>query len=247
MNRALLAALAASVSVVGSLGNASAADIAARAPAPVYLKAPPAAPFSWEGFYIGGHGGWAHDEFDFFTAITTTPDESSKGAFGGVQAGYNFQRGNIVAGVEADASFGKLADVGHDGNFLTESTEIKEFGTARARVGYAFGQVLPYVTGGLGWANVTGGDACPAGAMFGTCRPQALGGRGPFSLTANETYFGWTAGAGLEMAVNRNWSVKAEFLHADLGSKFIPVAAPGFPISPALKMDTVKAGVNYRF
>jgi outer membrane immunogenic protein len=247
MNRTLTAALAASVCVAGSFGNALAADIAAPAPAPVYVKAPVAVPFSWEGFYIGGHGGWAHDEFDFFTAITTTPDESSKGAFGGVQAGYNFQRGNIVAGIEADASFGKLEDVGHDGNFLTESTEIKEFGTARGRLGYAFGQILPYATGGLGWANVTGGDACPAGAQFGTCRAQSAGGRGPYQLTANETYFGWTAGGGLEVAVNQHWSVKAEYLHADLGEKFFPIALPGFTIAPALKMDTVKAGVNYRF
>jgi outer membrane immunogenic protein len=243
MNRALLAALAASVSVAGSLGNASAADIAVPAPAPVYVKAPVSVPFSWEGFYIGGHGGWAHDEFDFFTAITTTPDESSKGAFGGVQAGYNFQRGNIVAGVEADASFGKLADLAHDGNFLTESTEIKEFGTARARVGYAFGQILPYATGGLGWANVTAGDACPGNVIFGVaCKAKPA-----FNLTANETYFGWTAGGGLEVAVNRNWSVKAEYLHADLGSKFFPITSPGIPVFPALKMDTVKAGVNYRF
>jgi outer membrane immunogenic protein len=242
MNRILVAASAASVSVFGSLGIASAADIASPAPAPVYVKAPVVVPFSWEGFYIGGHGGWGHDEFNFFTPITTTPDESSKGAFGGVQAGYNFQRGNIVAGIETDASFGNLADVGHDGNYLTESTDIKQFGSARARVGYAFGQVLPYVTGGLGWANVTGGDACPAGAQFGVCSKLGL-----YSLTNDETYFGWTAGGGLEVAVNQSWSVKAEYLHADLGSKFFPITAPGFPIFPALKMDTVKAGVSYHF
>jgi outer membrane immunogenic protein len=213
----------------------------------VYVKAPVAAPFSWNGLYIGAHAGWAHDEFDFFTAVTTTPDENSKGAFGGVQAGYNFQRGNVVLGLEGDASFTKLNDVGHDGNFLTESTEIKQFGTARARVGYAFGQILPYATGGLGWANVTAGDACPVGATGGTCKPGAPPAqRGPYQASTDGTYFGWTAGAGLEVAVSRDWSVKAEYLHADLGSKFFAMSFPAFSLAPALKMDTVKLGVNYR-
>jgi outer membrane immunogenic protein len=243
MTRATLKLFFASIAIACVSQTVYAADMApAPAYAPPVYKAPPVAPFSWSGFYIGGNGGWAHDEFNFFTPITTTPDESSKGAFGGVQAGYNVQLHNVVLGIESDADFGKLQDTGHDGNYLTESTDIKAFGTARARIGYAFGQILPYVTGGLGWANVDGGDTCPAGALFGTCKT-----RGAYSLTDNQTYFGWTAGGGIEGAINQNWSVKAEFLHADLGEKFFEVPAPGFAISPALKMDSFKLGVNYRF
>jgi len=237
MTRIVLAALAATVTAACNLGIASAADMA-----PIYTKAPPPAMFTWNGFYVGGHGGFAQGEFDFFTPITTTPSEHVKGGFGGVQAGYNYQIRNVVIGLEADASFGKLDDVAHDGNFLTENTSIKAFGTARARLGYAFGQFLPYATGGLGWANVNVGDACPAGAPFGYCSKV-----GAYSASANETYFGWTAGVGLEVAVNQNWSVKAEYLHADLGSKFFPMTAPAFSLFPALKTDTGKIGVNYRF
>jgi outer membrane immunogenic protein len=240
MNRAVLAALAAPIAIACNLGIASAADMAA----PIYTKAPAPVPFTWTGFYVGGHGGFAQGEFDFFTPVTTTPSEHVKGAFGGVQAGYNFQIRNVVLGLEADASFGKLDDLAHDGNYLTESTSIKAFGTARARAGYAFGQILPYVTGGLGWANATVGDACPAGALFGYCSHPTVG---AYSASNNATYFGWTAGAGLEVAINQNWSVKAEYLHADLGQKLFTMNAPAFSLDPALKTDTGKIGVNYRF
>jgi outer membrane immunogenic protein len=238
MKRILLAAFAATAAAACKLGIASAADMA-----PIYTKAPPPAMFTWNGFYVGGHGGFAQGEFDFFTPITTTPSEHVKGGFGGVQAGYNYQIRNVVLGLEADVSFGKLDDLAHDGNFLTENTSIKAFGTARARLGYAFGQFLPYVTGGLGWANADVGDACPPPPTPGsTCTA-----RGPYSASANGTYFGWTAGAGLEVAINQNWSVKAEYLHADLGQKLFMISAPGFSLDPALKTDTGKIGVNYRF
>jgi outer membrane immunogenic protein len=235
MKRTLLAALAASVSVACSVGIAHAADLGTP-----YVKAPPG--FDWTGLYFGGHGGWAQANFDFFTAITTTPNQSSKGGFGGVQAGYNVQHRNIVLGVEADASFGHLSDLVPDGNFITETTDIKAFGSARARLGYAFGRILPYVTGGLGWATDTAGENCPAGAQFAHCKAT-----GPYHVESTETHFGWTAGGGLEMALDRGWSVKAEYLHADLGSKFYPFQVPiSFPRAPALTMDIVKAGVNWR-
>lgn len=242
MNRILLAAFAASASVVCSFENATAADLGTPAPAPVYVKAPVAVPYSWTGFYIGGHGGYADAKFNFFTATTTTPNEESKGGFGGAQVGYNIQHNNIVLGIEADGSFGHLHDLVPDGNFITETTDIKEFGTVRARLGYAFGRVLPYATGGMGWAKVTAGETCPAGAQFAHCHTF-----GAYHIESTETYVGWTAGGGLEVAIDQSWSVKAEYLHADFGSQFFPFNFPtANPRSPALSMESVKLGVNYR-
>jgi outer membrane immunogenic protein len=244
MRNVSLAALAASVSVVLSLGTASAADLGAPpAPAPVYVKAPVAAPFSWNGLYIGAHGGYAEANFDFFTSISGTPNQQSKGGFGGLQLGYNVQRGNFVIGLESDGSFGHMTDLVHDGNFITETSDVKAFGSARGRVGYAFGRVLPYATGGLGWANVTLGENCPPGVQFAHCKAFQAG----YQVTDNQTYFGWTAGGGLEVAIDQNWSLKAEYLHADLGTKLFPFDPPQVsPRSPNLTMDIVKAGVNYR-
>ena len=73
---------------------------------------------------------------------------------------------------------------------------IDYVGTARGRVGYAFGRLLPYVTGGFAWGhghvdvNDTGGNVVSS---------------------PGQTQFGWAAGAGVEFAVSGNWSAKAEY------------------------------------
>ena len=91
-------------------GSAFAADLGAR----TYTKAPAMAPAgtNWSGFYIGGNVGygWGNGNTDFsflpsptlFEVDNTALDTKSKGAIGGVQIGYNWQMGAIVAGLEAD-------------------------------------------------------------------------------------------------------------------------------------------------
>jgi opacity protein-like surface antigen len=84
-------------SVMACAGSATAADLPVKAPPPaampVYLS-------DWAGFYIGinGGGGWAENSFDFNPVFNAKP---SGGVFGG-HAGYNWQYGSVVAGMEAD-------------------------------------------------------------------------------------------------------------------------------------------------
>jgi outer membrane immunogenic protein len=199
----------------------------------------------WTGFYIGAHGGYATADFDFHTPITGTPSEKDKGGFGGIQAGYNWQgHSNFVVGLEADVSFGDLKDKVPDGNFIKETTEINAFGSARARLGYSFGRFLPYVTGGLSWADATLGETCPPGAQFGHCRPAAAG---AYSLKDSEVFFGWTAGGGAEVAITPKVSLKAEYLYSDLGSQWFQFNGPASPRAPNLTIETVRAGINYHF
>jgi len=66
---------------------------------------------------------------------------------------------------------------------------------------------------------------------------------------------GWTAGGGLEWALTRNWSVKAEYLFVKFGSinasgTVIGTAAGyGSAISTStdLTANIARAGVNYKF
>ena len=201
-----------------------------------------AAPFNWAGLYVGAHGGWARADFDFHTAVTTAPDQESKSAFGGAQIGLNSQRGNVVVGLEADVSFGDLTDKVKDGKYITQDTEVNAFGSARVRLGYAFDFFLPYVTGGLGWADVTAGENCPPGAQGGHCKKV-----GAFRAEDTQTYFGWTLGAGLELAISQNLSMKAEYLYADLGSEFFDLSPKATPRAPDLEISIAKIGVNYKF
>src|SRR5438128_8757347 len=116
MRHIATALLATTALFVGLAQSASAADRAVpyRAPPP-----PPAPVFSWTGFYIGGHGGCAHDRKSYlqgpFTdadpgpgAVFVLPDANGGGCYGGVQVGYNYQVASWVWGIEADASFGRI-------------------------------------------------------------------------------------------------------------------------------------------
>ena len=94
-------------------------------------------------------------------------------SFGGF-TGYNVQFGEIVLGIEGDyTSFGAVG-VTNDhlgrskttGNLLetvslsgSSTTKINEFGTLRARAGYAIGDLLPYVTGGVAIGRARVADA----------------------------------------------------------------------------------------
>src|SRR5262245_25850581 len=97
-------------------GAAHAADLPTKAP---IRKAPIAVPFSWTGFYIGGHVGygWGDKEWsDFFDPVTINnnrvpgPDTRYhvNGFLGGGQVGFNWQSGWTVFGFEADGSWASI-------------------------------------------------------------------------------------------------------------------------------------------
>jgi outer membrane immunogenic protein len=76
---------------------------------------------------------------------------------------------------------------------------------------------------------------------------------GTFGGATNETRVGWTAGAGTEWKVTNNVSVKAEYLHVDLGTSTVrtldPVNFPANFFDYKFKNveDIARAGVNYKF
>jgi outer membrane immunogenic protein len=262
MKKITLAVAAASILFTGA---ASAADL--RRPA---VKAPPpvVAPiYSWTGFYIGVNGGWAFDGWSDSTgdliantglagqvAAGTVPrflGANHEGGFGGGQIGYNWQMNQFVLGVEADI---QAADIGKTNTFIvppvgifvqttnTGRDHIDWFGTARVRLGLAANTALFYVTGGAAYGGVNS-SASVVGTPPGT---------GTFVGSFSDTRFGWAAGAGVEWAFAPNWSVKAEYLHVDLGSDNVVIADPAFPGFTATyrfhhEFDAVRVGLNYKW
>lgn len=184
---------------------------------------------------------------------------SSTGFTIGGTIGYDWQApaGNAAAwvfGLEADLSYAGSGTSGTaltasmitPGQFLTKSYSIDGswFGTARARLGYAAGPTLFYVTGGLAVAS-SGADV--------TIRDSL----GLYSWTGSTsgTRWGWTLGGGAEMRLDAHWSVKAEYLYVNLGSSSFTVnAAASNPIptytlnaNADYAFNVVRAGINYRF
>jgi outer membrane immunogenic protein len=244
MGKKLISLVIASLSVGGGQ-VASAADLAVKAP--VY-KAPPPVYFTWTGFYAGANAGGAWGT----TTATDIPATntlcwnrcgdrfSSKpsGFTGGGQAGYNWQFGNFVLGVEGD--IGYLGVKGVAASSISPTTLVNTsggvFATARARVGYAFDHVLVYGTGGWMGADVDS-------------TVHEVGG----SLNTAATGFqsGWTAGGGLEWAFAPRWSLKGEYLHYDLGDQKVGGVCCGGGVIQFFNIknsgEIVRTGVNYHF
>jgi outer membrane immunogenic protein len=216
-------ALAAGAVSVACCGAASAADIPART-APVYAN--PAPVSSWEGFYVGAHGGYASGDVDVFVAGGGPGSGSPKGGFGGIQLGYNYLiTPNWLLGYEVDASFG---DVNDTTSPLTPSSfKVDTFGTGRARLGYVHGAWLLYGTVGMAWAK-------PEWSAVAV------------TLIENDrVHIGWAGGLGVEYAFLPNWSAKVEYLYADFGETRRTVL--GGSIDTDLTMSMVRAGLNYHF
>ena len=223
MKRMMFAGLVALAGTVA--GSALAADMTPRYPQQPYVKAPLYNPaFSWTGFYLGlnGGGGWGSSRWD------RTGEIDLSGGFIGGTAGYNWQTGQMVLGIEGDVDWSGMS--GTSSAFCSAGCSIKNdwLGTVRGRIGYSFDRFLPYFTGGLAAGDIQASTPGFAGAT--------------------QTNLGWTLGAGMEVAIVGNWSAKAEYLHVDLGSFNCGTACGGFtPDNVSLKEDLVRGGVNYKF
>jgi outer membrane immunogenic protein len=205
-------------------GAAMAADMSPRYAQP-YLKAPAYNPvYSWTGFYLGlnGGGGWGRSTWDRAGNL-----DLSGGVIGGT-AGFNWQTGQVVLGIEGDAD---RSDVrGTTSAFCAAGCATRNdwLGTVRGRVGYAFDRFLPYLAGGLAVGDIK------------ATTPGFSG--------ASQTNLGWTVGAGVEAAIVGNWSAKAEYLHVDLGNFNCGLSCGlATPDNVSLNADLVRGGVNYRF
>jgi len=215
MKKILLASVA--LLALGTI-SASAADMARR---PMPTKAPAYEPiYSWTGPYIGINGGGGWGRSDFSAPFPTGSFDTSGGLIGGT-LGYNWQMNQLVFGLEGDIDWSNIRGSAPCAG-TTCQTRNDWLGTARGRLGYAFGRFLPYVTGG---------------AAFGDVKTNIAGIGG-----ASDTKVGWTLGGGLEYGIAGPWSIKAEYLYVDLGSGSSVLGS-----SANFHTNIVRAGLNYRF
>jgi len=225
MKRLLLASVGLIVLVAAP---ALAADIPARMP----TKAPAMAPgYNWSGWYIGinGGGGFGRSRWTDNATGFTTGGFNLRGGLVGGTIGANWQTGAWVFGLEGDADWSSIRGSTAVGCVVNCETKNNFLATVRGRAGYAFGSVLPYVTGGLAVGDI---DA---------------GGRGlPHQST---TKAGWTAGGGVEWALAGPWTAKVEYLYVDLDKMSCSIATCGGTgaTDVTLRSNVVRAGVNYRF
>jgi outer membrane immunogenic protein len=215
----------ASIALVALAGVAAAADL--PAPQPYYPKAPAYVPvpvYSWTGFYVGINGGGAFGS----SSWNSTGSRNVSGGLVGGTVGYNYQFGQAVFGVEGDIDWSGIDGSTTNGCPAGCKTSNNWLSTVRGRIGYAADRFMPYVTGG---------------AAFGDIRATTPGFAG-----TTDTATGWTLGGGLEGAIARNWTAKAEYLYVDLGSFNCGLSCgAGAVNNVSFHANVLRAGVNYRF
>jgi outer membrane immunogenic protein len=249
------------VAVVFIAAPASGADLAVKAP--VYKALPPVPVFSWTGCYLGADvgGAWARQSTSAaptaaeYQASVAGPLGNSSSAIGGPYAGCNYQFApRLVLGLEGDFSWLKLDEAasfpnlypggtsaGSGGIFLSRSTDW--VASLRGRLGYAVvPNVLAYGTGGAAWTR----SRYAALDLFndGTSVASSLA----------DTRTGWVAGGGIDWAPwSNNWILSVEYLHYQFGgTSFTGIDAATVNGSVKfgfgdLTIDTVRAGVSYKF
>jgi len=200
-------------------------------------------PFSWTGFYLGGELGWIQTNAEYTTGaqilgvpFLVTSGSDKNGLTYGVLAGYNYQVGQFVLGVEGDFAgwtVGQRRYSAITGNFLTAHS--KWGGSIRGRLGYAANHALFYVTGGA--AFLSNETSIPTTGI---------------SIGGDSTRVGWTVGAGLDYALTSNWFAGLEYRYSQYQSRSLVYPIPilnlgliGF--KEELSSNQVTGRIGYKF
>lgn len=268
----------------------SATAFAADLPARTYTKAPMVSPvYSWTGFYVGGQvgTGWGTSQTDVDVGNTfigapvnqtvnqliggnlglsvPLPQVQMNGFLGGAQAGYNYQTGVMVFGIEGDILGADLKGKTDCFLVLNCTNKIEWMADITGRFGVTVGdRGLVYVKGGAAWAGANVGINQSV-SLASTLGPGFVA-NGSINGSASTTVFGGTLGTGVEYAFMPGWSAKIEYDYYDFGSKSVnvPITAGGgvqigggapvagsilirTPVTVTERVHTVRFGVNYNF
>jgi outer membrane immunogenic protein len=199
--------------------------------------------YSWSGFYVGVNAGYGLastviDDQD--CNISCSSQTLSKGGFtAGGTAGYNWQMGATVLGIEGDWNWidSKKSFVSVNWPSI-HSAEINSFGTVRARAGLAVERTLIYVTAGAAFLDEKVSAICPGCSRAG--------------FTSDKTQVGIVGGAGVEFGITDKVTAKLEYLYIAAPSENrIPDArtpSPDYNVyGYTSTLQVVRAGLNYHF
>lgn len=202
--------------------------------APLFAVAAAVSGNSWTGFYAGAFFGYtkAETEWSDPTFGLMSGSFSGDSAIGGLTAGFNWQSGLWIYGVEGDAAFLNIT-ANSAGSFclcFPAETRISELVTLRSRLGYLVQpNILVFASGGVA-----------AGLMkFGNFGIQ----------TGSSLELGPAVGAGIEVQTLRNWTIKGEYLFASFSSSEAcnALLCGGALYSDYIRVHMFRFGINRYF
>jgi outer membrane immunogenic protein len=199
----------------------------------------PVAAFDWSGAYLGAEigYGWGRDSIRDQNRTSGISDYSDhfnlNGALGGIYAGYNFQQGNFVYGIDGDIEASGVDGDNPNWPFGDNSTaRIRWQGALRGRLGYAFSNNLLYASGGL---------------ALGDIKTEYFD--GPAKDSDSTVKSGWTIGAGFEHAFTPNWVARIDYRYTDFGrvTDSTVTTDPGWNEHNDLTQHTIQVCIAYKF
>lgn len=219
------------------------------------LSSPDGVATDWGGFYVGGQLGgawsdtdWSYQNPNWFNTlgpmiVINAFDMDGTGLLGGGQAGFNYQSGAWLFGIEGSVAGTDLSDSRPSPFFPTidrYTSDISLLTTVTGRLGYAGDRWLAYAKGGWAGADVE----------------LTLFDRIERVRASSDTWAdGWTVGAGAEYALGASFSLALEYNYADLdtGNWTLRCNCPsglggGTPVIDGdIAIQSVTARLNYRF
>ena len=217
-------------------GAAAASDLPSKN-APVFAPAPAAITpaFSWTGFYVGGNFGGAFNSSKW-SPVSGAPfvpfSTNSSGAILGGIAGYNYQVGSFVAGVEGAAAGVALRGRSQCSTSVGTTCQTRQsmLSSITGKLGFASDRFMGYVSGGVAFTHYKFSETFPIVQSWGS---------------GNRT--GWTLGLGANYAVTSNWIVGADWKYYNFGSKvgFSPVFSSNIRFRE--NENTFMTSVAYKF
>jgi opacity protein-like surface antigen len=187
-------------------------------PAGYALSPVPAA--NWSSFYGGFHGGAAGG------TLTLEPGNTEidgAGLLAGVQLGFRQQFDMITLGVQTDLSSSSAVT---DTSLSGVRGTLEAYGSTTLRAGVAPADpFLVYALGGIAYGHGTG---------------SYNGER------ASNWHTGWTVGAGIEMAVNEDVNLFAEYAYAALGPRTYTFSGP-VSADAGYDLHILRTGFNFKF
>ena len=263
---------------LSAVSVASAADMAVKAPV-----VPPAPIFTWTGFYIGADVGWAGSRQTATTVGTPagfgapaivgagiagigvlpmSHGLSDDSVMGSIHAGYNWQAGAWVLGLEGDVSvidrnasssqpvlLSFAVPPQNAGPFLV-SAHNDWLATVRGRIGYAWDKLMLYGTGGAAFTRTSYNTAYTSVGVA-----PAIG---PLVANFSSDKVGFAVGGGAEWAVSPNWLLRAEYLYyrfdgaqssmAVVAGSCVAATGCAFVTNTGdLEFHTARVGLSYKF
>lgn len=214
----------------------------------------------WNGFYLGAEGGAAFG-YTHFNLPGDTHDAlkrttSDKTAFlGGGLLGYDFQDGNLVYGLEVDATSGAgtssvTACNATDGCFVTTHdsfTTINHLktnwsGRVRGRIGFVNTDGnLFYLSAGYSYADT---KLSLVGLCYDPANPTV-----PmvYNFNRSKNLSGFNVGAGIERGFGDHFVARLEYVYEDFGDNTYAGSVEWNDRRIGSNNGTVRAAVSYRF